>query len=220
MGRQSGNNYAKATSSTPIAINSNGRVMSTQGVKKMLSSVGRITDLPDREVVRQLQQGISRFESKLGLRERVVKTADLSGAYGVTYIGSDGSHGVYLDKKLFSKKRDAIEKSYRRSNYDTGFKNKTNRPIQHTITHELAHSLWTSSYDAPRHRAAGIEIKQLFDTFRRDRERRGARQFKNYGTYGMKNVDEFWAEVITKGVHGNSDRYTRKAIAIAKKYKL
>ena len=32
----------------------------------------------------------------------------------------------------------------------------------------------------------------------------------------MKNVDEFWAEVITKGVHGNSDRYTQKAISIAK----
>ena len=38
--------------------------------------------------------------------------------------------------------------------------------------------------------------------------------------YGEKNVDEFWAEVITKGIHGRSDKYTKKAISIARKYKL
>ena len=31
---------------------------------------------------------------------------------------------------------------------------------------------------------------------------------------------KFWAEVITKGIHGRSDKYTKKAISIAKKYKL
>ena len=48
----------------------------------------------------------------------------------------------------------------------------------------------------------------------------GDKKKKGYGTYGRKNVDEFWAEVVTKGIHGNADKYTRKAIRIARKYKL
>lgn len=48
----------------------------------------------------------------------------------------------------------------------------------------------------------------------------GENAIKGYGSYGKTNVDEFWAEVVTKGIHGKSDKYTKKAIGIAKKYKL
>lgn len=90
----------------------------------------------------------------------------------------------------------------------------TNRAAQHTVTHELAHATWTSSYTSSKHRAAGKEITKLYHQWSKDKKKKG------YGRYGKTNVDEFWAEVITKGIHGRSDKYTRKAIGIAKKYKL
>lgn len=35
-----------------------------------------------------------------------------------------------------------------------------------------------------------------------------------------KPVNEFWAEVCTKAVHGKADKYTKAAKDIIKKYKL
>lgn len=41
-----------------------------------------------------------------------------------------------------------------------------------------------------------------------------------YGKYSRTNVNEFFAEAITKSVHGNNDKYSRKLTRIIKKYKL
>ena len=41
-----------------------------------------------------------------------------------------------------------------------------------------------------------------------------------YGKYSQTNIDEFWAETVTKAVHGKADKYTKKAKDICKKYKL
>ena len=38
--------------------------------------------------------------------------------------------------------------------------------------------------------------------------------------YAKTNVNEFWAEVCTKAVHGKADKYTKAAKDIIKKYKL
>lgn len=215
MGRNAGgtNNYAGA-GTTPVGVNSNGRKVSAKSMAKIKAQAQSISTLPDREVVKQLQRGISRYEKVMGVRERSIMVAPLSGAYGVTYIGSDGSHGIYLSKSAFSGKRKDVESRYKQQNYDTGFKNKTNRAIQHTITHELAHATWTSSYTGTKHKAAGKEINKLYQQWMGDKKKKG------YGTYGSKNVDEFWAEVVTKGIHGKADKYTRRAIKIAKQYKL
>lgn len=207
------NNYAKTTK-TPIAVNTNGGKLTKGQIKIMLQSDESISSLPHRDVVRQLQQGISRYESVMGVRERTIRVADIPGAYGATYFNSDGSQGVYLNKSLFSKPLKQFEADYRRDNYDTGFKNQTNRPIQHTITHELAHASWTSGYSGDKHKAAGKEIRHLYKEWMKDKSKKG------YGSYGASNVDEFWAEVVTKGIHGRSDRYTRRAIEIAHRFKL
>jgi hypothetical protein len=62
--------------------------------------------------------------------------------------------------------------------------------------------------------AAGKEISKLGRQWLNDSSKKG------YGRYGESSVDEFWAEVIAKAVHGTPDKYTKKAKAIAKKYKL
>lgn len=212
MGRNAGGTWSKV-GSTPVAIDVNGKRMTRQEQQEMINSAESLSNLKHREVTLQLQRGISRYEAVMGVRERNIKIAKVPGAFGATMVGADGSHGIYLNKSFFNRHRNIVESEYRKQ-YESGYKNKTNRPIQHTITHELAHATWNTSYTKPKYQAAGKEIKSLWRAWSRDNKKSG------YGTYATKNVNEFWAEVITKGIHGNSDKYTKQAISIAKKYKL
>lgn len=215
MGRNSGgvNNYAKG-GVRAIAVTSNGRKLTSAQTAQMLASSSSINSLKHRDMEKQITRAISRYETVMGVRERNVRLANLPGAYGVTYINENGSQGIYLNKSLFDVSKKKFEREYKNANYATGYKNTTNRAAQHTVTHELAHATWTSSYKSVKAKAAGKEITALYHTWKGDSNKKG------YGTYGKKNVDEFWAEVITKGIHGNSDKYTKKAISIARKYKL
>lgn len=219
MGRNSGggggsNPYARGGSGT-IAVDNNGKVIPPNGMKHIEDTAESLDSLPHREVVKQLNRAISRYETVMGIRERKIMVADVGpGAYGVTFVGTDGSQGIYLNKDFFAQHRNAIETTVRNTEYASGFKNVTNRPIQHTMTHELAHATWASRYVGTNQRAAGVEIKRLYDEWKRDRNKQG------YGAYGKSNVDEFWAEVVTKAIHGKADTYTKQAVAIAKKYNL
>lgn len=97
MGRNSGgsNNYAKG-SSTPIAVNSNGHKLTQKQVGKMLNTATSTGGMKHRDMEKQINRAISRYEKVMGVRERSVKLADISGAYGVTYIGPNGSKGYIL----------------------------------------------------------------------------------------------------------------------------
>lgn len=215
MGRNSGgvNNYAKA-GTTGIAVNSNGRKLTPKQVAKMTATATGTSSMQHRDMEKQINRAISRYEAVMGVRERHVRIADISGAYGVTYIGPNGSQGIYLSRRHFDTSKRKFEAAYKASNYANGFKNVTNRAAQHTVTHELAHATWTSSYTSPKHKAAGKEIQHLYGQWSKDERKKG------YGSYGKTSVDEFWAEVITKGIHGKSDKYTRRAISIARRFKL
>lgn len=221
MGRgASGTNpYHTTKTNVVIAVTGKGRRMTTKQKATVIGSAMSIKDMKHRDMQKEVQQAISRYEAVMGLREKSIKLADLDGAYGVTFISSDGSKGIYLDKSLFDRSKKEFEKDYASSNYKRrgGFKNKTRKPAQHTVTHELAHATWCSSYTGSKQKAAGKEITALYKQFMKDKS---SVRKKNYGSYGTSNVDEFWAEVITKGIHGDNDRYTRKALSIAKKYKL
>lgn len=212
MGRNAGGTWAKV-GNTSVAIDANGKRLSKAQTAAMLASAQPLGSLKHREVTLQLQKGISRYEAVMGVRERNIKVANLSGSFGVTYVNENGSEGIYLNKAFFNRHRNVVEREYRKQ-YTSGYKNVTNKPIQHTITHELAHATWNTSYSKPKYVAAGNEIKSLYRAWSRDKKKTG------YGAYATKNVNEFWAEVVTKGIHGNSDKYTKKAISIAKKYKL
>lgn len=149
MGRNSGgsNNYAKGGSS-PIAVNSNGRKLTQKQVGKMLTTATSTGGMKNRDMEKQINRAISRYEKVMGVRERHVRLADIDGAYGVTYIGANGSQGIYLSRRHFDTSKRKFEAAYKKSNYDNGFKNVTNRAAQHTVTHELAHATWTSSYSS------------------------------------------------------------------------
>lgn len=206
MGRNSGGVVNIATGSG----NSNAII---QAVQKSRS----LSTIKDRSTEKELFRGISRFESVMGVRERNVRLADLDAmnALGVTYIGGDGkSTGILLNEKFFDRKKGKIESDVRKNHYDSGFKNRTNAPLQHTITHELAHATWNASMKSSKAKAAGKEVTELYHRWLKDKKKKG------YGTYGKTNVSEFWAEAVTKAIHGKSDKYTKRVKNIARKYDL
>lgn len=176
-----------------------------------------LSSIKDKSVYNELFRGVSRFHAVMGVRERSVRIADLTsmGALGVTYIGAGGkSTGILLNEKFFDRKKKAIVSDVRKKHYDTGFKSRTNAPLQHTITHELAHATWNASMSSTKARAAGVEIRSLYKKFLGDKKKKG------HGRYGETTVSEFWAETVTKAIHGKADKYTRAVKKIAKKYQL
>lgn len=187
-------------------------------VARALKGSRSLSTLSDRSVEKEIFRGISRFEAVLGVRQRSVRLADLSGMnmLGVTYINSmtGSSTGILLNEKFFDRKKKDVVADIKTGQYDRGYKNRTNAPLQHTITHELAHATWNAGMKRSAAIAAGMEITALYNKWLKDTKKKG------YGTYGRTDVSEFYAEGITKAIHGNADKYTRKLIHITKKYGL
>ena len=170
-----------------------------------------LSTLKHNEVFRELKQGISKYESRLGLRVQKVMLADLN----KSTLGVGGDGVVHLNAKHFDTTKNKIIRAERRS-YDMGHSTVTNKPIQHTLIHELAHNTWQSNMTGTRQKAASVEIKKVYNEWKKDKNR----SRKGYGTYAASNINEFYAETVTKGVIGKSDKYTKKIIEITKKYKL
>lgn len=180
-----------------------------------IKNVRGLATIKDGAVYKEMKEGISRYHAVMGVRQKNVKIADLPEQYnGVHQTVSGESAGVYLNSKVF----DNLSKSGIRERvnkaYDSGWSTRTNKPIQHTITHELAHATWNSHLKAPNARAARADISKLQREWLKDKNKKG------YGEYATTNINEFWAEVTAKAVHGTPDRYTRAAKDIVKKYRL
>jgi len=173
-----------------------------------ITEVESLINMKDADMYRAAKQAISNFSAKLGVPEREVKLADLS--KGVMGVGRQG--GVYLNKKYYNRSISEFRKIMDRA-YDTQHLTRTNKPVAHTITHELAHASWTSDLETPKARAAGVEIRRLYNSFKRNKP-------AGYGTYAYSNIDEFWAEASTRAAHGTADSITRRIRAIYRKYNL
>lgn len=198
-----------------------------------VENVEDLVKIKHPDVYREMKQAISRFESELGVRDRIVKIADMpSNVNGVhmTTIVTGENAGIYLNKSVFNKTKSEIiartRLGYKLEDRETGlpWSTRTNKPIQHTITHELAHGLWNPAHESAilgkgtaKYRAAGVEIRSLYKKWLNDPK---YRRQKGYGQYATTRVAEFFAEAITKHVHGNADYYTKRLANIVKKYKL
>ena len=179
--------------------------------------IGKVEDLvkiKDPQVYKSTKEAIARYHSVLGVRQKNVKLAEMSaGTLGVHVTAEGKSQAVYLNKKSFNQKQSKIV-AQTKQGYDAGWHTKTNKPIAHTVTHELAHATWNNHLTGANHKAAGKDIATLHDQWRKDKKKSG------YGKYANTNINEFWAETLTKAVHGKADKYTKKAKAICKKYDL
>ena len=171
------------------------------------------------QTYKDTKAAISRYHAVMGVRQREVHLATLSaGTLGVHVSAGDGkgnikSEAVYLNKKVFKQPR-SVQLKQTKQGYDSGWHTKTNKPMAHTVTHELAHATWNSHLTGANQKAAGKEINQLYKTWKKDKKKKG------YGKYAETNANEFWAETVTKAVHGKADKYTKAVKKIAKKYKL
>ena len=180
-----------------------------------IRNVESLKNIKDKQLYNEMKSAISRFYKEMGLPQRDVKLADMDGAYGVHVTQNGKTEGVYLNKKYFKNgtKKSITEKL--NSAYQSGHLTKTNKPVAHVMTHELAHSVWNAHMTGAKQVAAGKEVQKVFNAWKKDKAAK-----KNYGSYTGSNVSEFWAETITKGIHGKSDKYTKALKKIATKYKL
>ena len=137
----------------------------------------------------------------------------MEGAVGLARTDPSGKTEVFLNRAHFEKADVKTVNEYKGRAYKSGFLNKTNKPTQHTVVHELGHALWNSHKPQKKHKEAGKDINVLYKKFKKDNP-------KSWGSYGKTNVNEFYAEGITKGVLGKSDKYTKSLIKITKKYGL
>lgn len=182
--------------------------------KGKIQKVESLIHIKDPQVYKEVGAAISRYHAVLGVRQRNIKLAEMSaGVLGVHVTAAGKSDAVYLNKKYFNQKKADITAQTKKG-YSSGWHTHTNKPMAHTVTHELAHATWNEHLTGAKHQAAGKEVKSLYRKWMADKKKTG------YGTYAKTNVSEFWAETITKAVHGKADKYTRAVKKICKKYDL
>lgn len=182
--------------------------------KGKIENVKPLSSIKHNDVFREIKQGIAKYHSRLGVRQKDVKIATMSPNINGVHVTSAGkSSNIYLNGTVFNQPKAKII-SRTQSAYKSGWSTTTNKPIQHTIVHELAHATWNSHLTSPNAVAASKEISKLHTTWKKDKKKSG------YGTYSKTNINEFWAETSAKAILGKSDKYTKKVKSIIKKYKL
>lgn len=182
--------------------------------KGKVDNIKPLASIKHNDVYRDVKQGIAKYHSRLGVRQKDIKIATLEpGVNGVHVTTGGQSSNIYLSSSVFNKPKNQIIERTKKA-YESGWSTKTNKPIQHTVVHELAHATWNSHLTSPSAKGASKDIAKLHTSWKKDKKKSG------YGEYSKTNINEFWAEVTTKGVLGKADKYTRGAKSIIKKYKL
>ena len=191
-----------------------------EGDSNYKGTVGKMESLvsiKNPKVYKAVKESISRFHSVLGVRQKDIKIATMDAGVGGVHISQGGvSKQVVLNKQVFNGKNTTTQSvaKWAESGYKSGHLTKTNKPVAHIITHELAHATWNAHLSSPNAKAAGKSVNTLYKKWKSDKSKSG------YGKYANTNVSEFWAEVCTKAVHGKADKYTKSAKGIIKKYQL
>ena len=185
--------------------------------KGKVGKLESLSSIKNPAVYKSVKEGISRFHSVLGVRQNDIKIATLDAGTGGVHISQGGvSKQVVLNKQVFNGKNTTTQSiaKWAETGYKSGHLTKTNKPVAHIVTHELAHATWNAHLSAPNAKAAGKSVNTLYKKWKADKGKSG------YGKYASTNVSEFWAEVCTKAVHGKADKYTTAAKGIIKKYQL
>lgn len=185
--------------------------------KGKVGKLESLVSIQNPAVYKSVKESISRFHSVLGVRQKDIKLATLEAGVGGVHITQGGqSKQVVLNKQVFNGKKTTTQSvsKWAEQGYKSGHLTKTNKPVSHIITHELAHATWNQHLSAPNAKAASNSVNSLYKKWYADKSKSG------YGKYAKTNVNEFWAEVCTKAVHGKSDKYTKSAKNIINKYKL
>ena len=173
--------------------------------------------MKDPAMYKATKEAIARYAAVIGnVSEKNIKLADMrKSVYGVqvTNATTGKSEAIYLNKAYFNKTAGEM-KAIKQKDYKSGWATKTNKPLAHTVTHELAHATWNTSMKGGKYSEAGAKIQKVYKAWSKSSKKSG------YGKYASSNVNEWFAETVTKAVHGKSDRYTKGVKGIIKKYNL
>lgn len=193
-----------------------GGLSGDSGYRGKIENIETLKNISHRNTYKAVGEAISRFNSVISPNhEQNVKLATMSGGVMGVQVNQGGkSVAVYLNKSYFKNATTSELVKDMNGMYDRQWQTRTNKPVAHVVTHELAHSVWNSSLDSQNAKAATAEIRKLRKEWIADKSKTG------YGKYSRTNIDEFWAEVTTKAVHGKADRYTQRVKDIVRKYKL
>lgn len=208
---------AKTSGSNSKPPKSGGLRENDSSYKGKVGKIESLTSISNPAVYKSVKEGISRFHSVLGVRQKDIKIATLEAGVGGVHITANGvSKQVVLNKSVFNGKGTTTQSiaKWAEAGYKSGHLTKTNKPVAHIITHELAHATWNESLTAPNVRAASKSVDSLYNKWKGDSKKSG------YGNYAKTNVNEFFAEVSTKAVHGTADKYTKSLKSIIQRYKL
>ena len=182
-----------------------------------IENVESLIHMKDPAMYKATKEAIARYAAVMGgIGEKNIKLADMSkSVYGVqeTNVLTGKSVGIYLNKRYFNKTA-AQMKAIELGDYKSGWSTKTNKPLAHTVTHELAHATWNTTLKGAKYQEAGAKIQKVYRAWQKSTKKSG------YGKYASSNINEWWAETVTKAVHGKADRYTRAVKGITKKYGL
>ena len=190
------------------------------GDEQYKGKVGRVESLStikNKKVYDEVMHAISRMHAVLGATQRKVKLADLEDGVGGVHVTRNGkSEGVYLNKSIFQPAEATTQSvaSWAETGYRSHHLTETNNPAGHIAAHEYAHALWNEHLSDSKSVTAGKDIKQLYKQWTRDKKKSG------YGAYASTNVSEFFAELATRAVHGQRDKYTDKLKEIIRKHRL
>lgn len=177
-----------------------------------IENVRRINDIENDTLRNAVNQAVLAFQTNYGLPTKELYLATFDGAYGVYF----SDHTIYLNDKYFNNNPDSLLRRKARE-YANLSKIPTKKPLQHTMIHELGHSLWSTirPRTGPKVRRFESELSKLYRQYRKE----VSRGRLPLGDYATANIDEFFAEAITGSIIGRKqNKYTRTVRRLVKRY--
>jgi hypothetical protein len=154
-----------------------------------------LNNIKDPNVKAEIKEALESYSKEIGLPYEVqIIASDLAkGRLGAT----DGGGSITLNTKYFNKSAKNAEKELS-DRMKAGKGVTTNKPLQSTVHHELAHNTYSKLSGAKKDAVGALYKKYMSD-----------KKVKGWGSYSKKNAEEFYAEGIAKSMTGKSDSYTK-----------
>lgn len=128
-----------------------------------------LASIKNPKVYKSVKESISRFHSVLGVRQKDIKLGQLESGVGGVHISQGGvSKQVVLSRSIFNGKNTTTQSvaGWAEKGYKSGHLTKTNKPVAHIVTHELAHATWNNHLTNPNAKAASKSVNSLYPQIR------------------------------------------------------
>lgn len=217
MGRGSGGTKGGPSgSSKPWVTLVPQKGMSFVGASSKWKNAKELSSIKDKAVYKEVMDGIAKFNAIFGMsndQKNIMLGRLDQWTAGTAYSYTNGKFkGILLNQTVFNKPLAEVVKT-RQYAYSMGFSVRTSHPAQHTVVHELGHSLWNGKWTTSTDK---VKMQNLFNDFRKAYPTTADRKKAGWGDYAASKVNEFFAEGIAKHILGKPDKYTKAIMEVAK----